>query len=314
MKIDREQNLLIINNQTFDIEYNNNYFLFSDDYDKFSSIEIKSQEIPQDLIMNLNCSDGFGTYLFHQVEFFKNDDDSTQIVFKCNQPNKYWEGRYGLSTLLMEIIEQTKNSIDLEPEMDTFEIENDWKYLELFTSIEGDFIISDAIETYSKKIISIVKQAELSLSGSIWKKEYEKDEKLFCTEILYPLLRKMNFLDVRFTHGTQEFGKDFTFSELTPFGNLRHYGIQVKAGNMSGNVKSDIDEILGQIEDAFSMPYFEISANEERRINTFLIAISGNFTNNAKEKIAHKIPPNLRGSVYMLDREKIRELIERYWK
>lgn len=314
MEIDRDQNLLTINNQTFDIEYHNNFFHFSEDYNKILSSEIKSQDLPHDIIMSLNSSDGFGTYLFHEVEFFKNDDGTTQIVFICNQPNKYWEGKYGLSTLLMEIIEQAKNSNELEPDMDTFEIEDDWKHLQLYTSIEGDFTISEAIETYSKKVVSLIKQAELSLSGSIWKKEYEKDEKLFCTEILYPLFRKMNFLDVRFTHGTQEFGKDFTFSELTSFGNLRHYGVQVKAGNMSGSVKSDIDEILGQIDDAFSIPYFEVSANEERRINTFIIAISGNFTNNAKEKIAHKIPTNLRGCVYMLDREKIWELIERYWK
>ena len=124
----------------------------------------------------------------------------------------------------------------------------------------------------------------------------------------------MGFLDVRYTHGIKEYGKDFTFSELTKFGNLRHYGMQVKAGNMRGNVNADIDEILGQLDDAFGLPYYEISANEERRINTFIIAISGNFTDNAKEKIANKIPNNLKGSVYMIDKEKIWELIERYWK
>ena len=124
----------------------------------------------------------------------------------------------------------------------------------------------------------------------------------------------MDFLDVRYTHGTQEFGKDFTFSELTSFGNLRHFGMQVKTGNMNGKVNADIDEILGQIEDGFSIPYYEISANEKRRINTFVVAISGNFTNNAKEKIANKINPILSGSIYMLDRDKIWELIERYWK
>lgn len=314
MEIDKENNLLKIKNREFDLEFGGGFHQFHTDLKELTTLKVKAYEIEPNLTIRINSPDGFGTYLFHEVEFFRNDDDTTQIVFICNQPNKFWEGKYGLSTLLMEIIEQSENFEELEVEKDSFEIENDWKYLELFNSVKGDFILTDIIEKYSKAINSLIKQAELSLSGTIWKKEYEKDEKLFSTEILYPLLRKKDFLDVRYTHGTQEYGKDFTFSELTSFGNLRHFGMQVKAGNMSGKVNADIDEILGQIEDAFSMPYYEISANEERRINTFIIAISGKFTNNAKEKIANKINPILRGSVYMLDREKIWELIERYWK
>jgi len=63
----------------------------------------------------------------------------------------------------------------------------------------------------------------------------------------------MDFLEVHYNHGKREYGKDFTFSEKCPFGGFRNYGLQAKAGNMSGQVNSETDMILGQLEDAFSV-------------------------------------------------------------
>jgi hypothetical protein len=62
------------------------------------------------------------------------------------------------------------------------------------------------------------------------------------------------------------------------------------------------------------MPYHELGSNDRRFISTFVIAISGNFTENAREKIVENIPGNLFGSVWFLDRTRIDELIDRYWK
>jgi len=124
----------------------------------------------------------------------------------------------------------------------------------------------------------------------------------------------MGFVFVRYAAGRKEYGKDFTFSELTPFGDYRHYGLQAKAGDVSGSVNSAIDELIGQIADAFAMPYYEIGSKDPRFISTFIIAISGKFTENAREKIVEKTPKGLIGSVYFLDQERIAELVERYWK
>jgi hypothetical protein len=55
-------------------------------------------------------------------------------------------------------------------------------------------------------------------------------------------------------------------------------------GDASGSVNASIDEILGQIADAFAMPYYELGSKEPRYISTFLIAISGRFRANAKGK------------------------------
>jgi hypothetical protein len=108
----------------------------------------------------------------------------------------------------------------------------------------------------------------------------------------------MGFLFARYTHGKKEYGKDFTFSELTPFGTYRHYGLQAKAGDVKGSVNAAIDELLGQVQDAFAMPYYELGSRDPRYISTFVIAISGSFTENAREKIVEKMPKGVVGSVY----------------
>jgi hypothetical protein len=160
---------------------------------------------------------------------------------------------------------------------------------------------------------TIIGEAEIALGGIRWKAEYETDEKVFCEEVLAPLLRRMGFLAVRYTHGVRENGRDFTFSELTSFGVMRHYGLQAKAGDVSGGVNSAIDELIGQADDAFKMPYYEIASTEPRYISTFIVAISGRFTSNAKDKIVQKVPRGVWGSLLFLDRELILELIGRYW-
>ena len=173
---------------------------------------------------------------------------------------------------------------------------------------------SEQIQERAKLIKQIIAAAKVSLEGMRWKPEYETNESSFCTDVISPLLRRMGFMSVRYLHGIREYGKDFTFSELSPFGHFRHYGLQAKAGNVSGEVNSAIDEILGQVKDAFAMPYYEIGSREPRYISTFIVAISGRFTANAKDKIIQKLPLGLIGSVYFLDRENIIELIDRHWR
>jgi hypothetical protein len=78
-----------------------------------------------------------------------------------------------------------------------------------------------------------------------------------------------------------------------------------------GDVNSQINEIIGQIEDAFTMPFYLTNSKEPKYISSFIVAISGEFTDNAKEKILYKIQNKigrLMGSVYFLDREKLMEL------
>lgn len=144
-----------------------------------------------------------------------------------------------------------------------------------------------------------------SLQKFVWEKDYEKNEKLFTNKVVAPLLRKLEFLSVKLTHGTKEYGKDFIVSELNKLGDKRYCAIQVKAGNVNGGVNSQIDELLGQINDAFSMPFKDLATKNDHYISELIILISGKFTENAKEKIIHKTPRNLLGSVSFIDQDDI---------
>ncbi len=313
MKLNRETGELTYNDKVYDLEEVEPHLMLEIDIQELMTMTFSPVSFLNDLIIQTHSPDGFGTFLFHELEFYKTED-KIEIVFGCRQPNKYWEGQYGLTTFLVALADVVKDSIHFNFDPESLEIDDDWKNLEVTIQLEDEFQFGEIITKYSTILKDLIKQTERILSGAAWRKEYETDEKLFCTEIIFPLLRKMDFIDVRFNHGIREYGKDFTFSELTKFGNLRHFAIQAKAGNLRGNVNAEIDEIIGQLNDAFAMPYYEVSANETRNISIFIIAISGHFTENAKDKIIQKIPQHFKGCIYLIDRDKILELIEKYWK
>lgn len=266
---------------------------------------------PADLHLELHSSDGFGTYFFHD-SVLSHHADGVALEFRCHTPNKYWEGRYGLVTFIAAIRDQLPHHENLA--VTNIELEDDWKGISLQRVVASGDTLHASILAAAADLKALLHAAEVTLSGLAWNDRYLTDEDAFCRELLYPLLRRMSFLFVRYTHGKKEYGKDFTFSEATPFGHHRHYGLQPKAGDVSGGVNAAIDEVLGQIRDAFEMPYYELGSKEPRFISTFLIAISGAFTENAREKVVEKMPKGCIGSVYFLDRERITELIERYWR
>lgn len=317
MEIDVENFQIIFEENKIDfddISFNDDETVYVEhiNYEEIKEEIFDFSNVSNEFWMNIHSSNGFGNSLFFEIELEREKDKSDYVLnFVCREPNKYWEGKWGLSTFLGTLHSFIVDCDDAK--IRDFNIEDDWKTIEIefeITDSENKFseIVNEKVEILNKYI----SKAERFLSGKIWLEEYETNEKLFCTDVILPLLRKMDFIDVKFTHGTREYGKDFTFSEITKFGNLRHYALQAKAGNIRGNVNSDIDEIIGQLDDAFSISYFEISANEERLINTFIVAISGYFTDNAKDKISQKVPKNLKGSIYFLDKDKVIELLEKH--
>ena len=272
---------------------------------------VPCSEVPDGVWFQVHHERGFGTYLFHEAGIARSGSGPA-AEFICHHPNKYWEGRYGLATLLAAIIGQ----VEFEDGVSVVEseLEDDWKRLVLRCRLPDDTYVPEAVAAASGRMNDIIRNANQALAGLTWLEDYEKRERRFCLEVLAPLLRRMGFSSVRYTQGNREFGRDFTFSEPTRFGDLRHFGLQAKAGNVRGNVQGDVDELLGQVDDAFKMPYHDVSSGEQRYISVFIIAISGKFTDQAKEKIIHKLPRGLVGSVYFLDRERIMELAEKFWR
>ena len=72
------------------------------------------------------------------------------------------------------------------------------------------------------------------------------------------------------------------------FGRTEYYGVQAKAGNMSGTATSNINEIANQINTGFNVPYTLVSG-EEVYISKMIIAISGKFTDNAQTIIQNVV-------------------------
>ena len=266
---------------------------------------------PDRLCLKVHSSDGFGTFLFHEAEISKGNNGELIAEYMCIQPNKYWEGIWGLATFLGAIRDQIP--FFSEATLTEIELDDDWKRLTLRLPLDHGSA-AEAIRKNTNVLKEMMRDAEIALGGIRWRAAYASNERVFCEEVLAPLLRRMGFLSIRYTQGTREHGRDFTFSELTPFGAMRHYGLQAKAGDVAGGVNSAIDQIVGQADDAFKIPYYDIASEEPRYISTFIVAISGHFTSNAREKIVHKIPRGLHGSLLFLDRESILELVDRYWK
>lgn len=179
---------------------------------------------------------------------------------------------------------------------------------------EPDLIISKAIQILNTCAMELSAKSLLALENNPWKPIYLTNEKLFTIEILIPLLKRMNFSSVKYNHGTREFGKDILFSERDKFGSVKHYGVQVKAGDINGKVNSQIDEIIGQIDDCFSVPIKEFGTDNNVFLSEIYIIISGKFTSNAIEKIVWKTPPNFKNRVRYIDYDMVLELIAKYWR
>lgn len=66
-------------------------------------------------------------------------------------------------------------------------MDDDWKVLSLITHYDSPNKIDCCILDANSKIKVLIKTAEISLGGFVWRDEYEKDEMIFCREVLTPL-------------------------------------------------------------------------------------------------------------------------------
>jgi len=226
---------------------------------------------------------------------------------------KYWDHKFGA----LQYVNAMKKAIDIrkesEKDVEFIEIDDDGAHIFFRYNIFlfEDIPIDRAFQRFQEIVHEIEGHTERLLEREELSSEILNDEIKFTVEVLLPLFRNMGFIDVRYNHGKREFGKDVTFSEIDKFGIRRNYGMQVKVGDVSGEAGSDIDKIIAQIEDAFSMPYIDTTSREKRYISDLIIAISGRFTENAKDKIIEKIN---RRNLYFLDIDKIQELLTLYMK
>lgn len=156
-------------------------------------------------------------------------------------------------------------------------------------------------------LVPLLRAPEKKVSLTAW-----EDEPRFRAEVVQPLLERVpGVLQVVFTHGRDEYGRDFLFCYRHPVsGDRRWIGVQVKAGDVSGAVGRHVSMLVEQVEMAFQHPVKDIAAMGEVYVGEVMVLVSGLFTNNAKERILASIKdPVWRANVSFMDRPAIEGLI-----
>lgn len=136
------------------------------------------------------------------------------------------------------------------------------------------------------------------------------NEAEFRSAFVRPLLTKMGFMSVAELDGSQEFGKDFVFSELTPFGFLRHYGVVVKHEKAIRQPSSALCQtILAQVKQAFSVTFRLPEASQISQVSSVLVVNSGSVTPNATTWLRAELLRERYGdNVHIFDGERLLQL------
>ena len=242
------------------------------------------------------------------------DNTNAEILFEDSGRRKFWDGQVGFKPYM-----ETKRDIILERQqelgdihLDSYDDDGDYIFINYSITVEAE-TLGLLIQQAEQIIKEIDGAAELTLGSPFKEVGDAENEADFTISLLVPLLRKMGFSDVRYNHGKKEYGKDIVFSRRTEFDEYEYWGVQVKFGDVSGRVNSDIDTLVGQAEDAFKMPFYDVYTRSRQRISKLLIAISGKFTENAVEKICEKIESHpLKNNIVFVDGEKIKTLAEKF--
>lgn len=277
---------------------------------------IKLREMPKNIFFAI-CDKIEDNVIYQNnipFKIFKIDDKTAKIYFEDSGTRKYWDGDVGFK-LYMEtkrdlVKEREKEVGDIR--FESFNDDGNFIFLKFSTEIEAEDF--DTIIDSAEQIISEIEgSVEIVLKSSFKNIDKIKDEKEFSLTILLPLIRKLGFSNVRYNHWKREFGKDIIFTRKTEFDEYEFWGTQVKHGNISGEVNSEIDNLIAQTDDAFKLPFYDVYTRRKERISKLLIAISGKFTENAIEKICEKIEsPVIRNNIVFIDGEKIKTLIQRF--
>lgn len=240
------------------------------------------------------------------------DDGQQEILLTVyiTTPDYSWHHDIAMNAVIRELRpillkESSENTYEIGGEENTF-------WVSIYLPLDNKNLYS-AIRLFLIDVRSKLSSVEEKINGFQWKADYQKNEEFFTQDLLIPLFRKMGYNHVRYNHGQREFGKDILLAETTKLYNTRNISVQVKAGNVSGKANTLIDTLISQIRDSFDMPVEGLGLAKQFRISEVYVVISGNYSENAREKINAKLPPSLSASVYFLDKEDIEWLTQKNW-
>lgn len=164
--------------------------------------------------------------------------------------------------------------------------------------------------TRSRKILAKLSRADLL------KVIRQLDEQDFTRKVLMPLLHRLGFGGIRYTHGANECGIDLLFYSVDPLGRTRYVGAQVKVENIvrkagcraSNNVMRIVDQAHVALESTWNVS----SEMKDVELDRFLVITSHSFTGPARRfllRSARRRTPVAR--VDWLDGEDIVDLFTR---
>jgi hypothetical protein len=279
---------------------------------------IKFSEMPEIVSFDICEKIEENTVILSTMPFniSKVSNNKASVHFEDMGRRKLWDGDVGFKMYMetkRKVIEEREKEIG-DIKLEDYDDDSDYIFLTFSAEIEAS-TFDEIINSAEQLIQEIEGTVKLIINSPFKNIEDVQNEKEFALSVFIPLLRKLGFSDVKYNHGSREFGKDITFSRKTEFDEFEFWGAQLKYGDVSGGVNSDIDTIISQIDDAFKVPFNNLYTKREEMISKVLIVVSGKYTDNAIEKICQKLENNaIKNNVIFIDREKIETLAEKFRK
>jgi hypothetical protein len=138
---------------------------------------------------------------------------------------KYWYHKFGATQYFsaMQKAVETRNKANKDVKFTEIEDDGAHIFFRYDIFLLEDMPIDAAYQKFQEIVQEIEGHTERILEGEDISSEVLGDEPMFTLEILLPLFRNMQFVDVKYNHGKREFGKDITFSEIDKFGIRRKW-------------------------------------------------------------------------------------------
>lgn len=104
-----------------------------------------------------------------------------------------------------------------------------------------------------------------------------------------PLLPRLGFVRVEFTHGTDEKGRDLVFADFDRFGLLRYYAAQAKLQVHAREGGKELEGLLAQLNSALKYPHVDTATGREYPISGVYLLTRGRVANVARERISKSV-------------------------
>ena len=224
-------------------------------------------ELPEDITFEI-CKDVEGDMIMLDtipIRLRKAGDDRVTVDFDDSGTRKHWDGKIGFKTYMeaKKAVVEDRSAEIKDVAIDNFEDDGAWIHLNYSAEVTAEKL-KTAVELAEQIVAEIDGAAEMRLGSELWAPVETENEKEFTLRTVLPILRKLRFQNVRYSHGKREFGKDILFARITEFQEIEHWGAQVKFGDIAGGADAEIDTLLGQIDDAFKMPFYDLYTNTSR--------------------------------------------------